>query len=248
MDLILCIGGFDPSGAAGILADARMVESRGCRVAALNLLDTWQGAQHFGGARPTSLDILQAQWDSVITEGRPAAIKIGALGSLEQADWLAARLALLSIPLVIDPVLVASSGGSLGCPDAIRRLAPLASLLTPNRQEATALFGLDPDEPVWTTRCPAPLLVTGADRAARQGMASAEHRLLRADSSLSFETPLRPGRYRGSGCLLATAIACALARGLPLTEACASGLNTVGQWLDHALPLTDGVLLPRPPA
>lgn len=246
MNLILCIGGLDPCGAAGILADTRMVESLGCRAGVLNLLDTWQGAQRFGGARATSLDVLQRQWEYLTADERPAAIKIGALGSLEQADWLAAAIRSLPCPLVIDPVLLASSGGDLGCPEAILRIAPLASLLTPNREEAGRLFGVDPEDPSWTERCPAPLLVTGADHAARRGETTLEHRLLQAGAEERFQTRLRPGRYRGSGCLLASAITCALARGELLATACAQGLASVDGWLDHAVPLADGVLLPRP--
>lgn len=248
MDLILCIGGLDPSGAAGILADARMVESQACRVAALNLLDTWQGPSRFGGAIPTPLDTLQRQWEALFTEERPAAVKIGAVADIRQADWLAAALEPLQLPLVIDPVLLSSSGGQLGNAAAIRRLAPLASLLTPNRREASELFGLSEDDPGWSPSCPAPLLVTGADHASEQGLRQIEHRLLQPGATHRFGTRLRPGRYRGSGCLLASAIACALARGESLPAACVASLEVVDRWLARAVRLNGDIHLPQRPA
>lgn len=245
---ILIIGGFDPSGAAGVLADARMVSWLGGHPSALVSVQTVQNRISHRSSEAEPLPRLQAQWDALeATAPKIAAVKIGALANPAQARWLAGRLADLDCPIVLDPVISSSAGTALSAPLALKELAPLASIITPNRAEALQLFGCDRAAPVWSTDCPAPLLITGTDQAQHEGHPHIVHRLLTSDGLLDLPTPLYSGRYRGSGCLLASALACQLAAGRPLPEACRSALDAVEAWLQAAWLFDDGIHLPRAP-
>lgn len=245
---ILCIGGFDPSGAAGVLADGKMISFLGAHASALITLDTCQSRHDFVQSQATALSWLQVQWRTLHQDLPVHAVKLGAIANTAQAQWLGLALADLQCPIVLDPVLNSSSGGALSTQTALRSLAPRVSVLTPNRQEAADLFGVDPQRPCWTAACPAPLLVTGADHARAQGETRITHRLLTASGSTDFQVPLRPGRFRGSGCLLGSALACALADGASLPEACERALHNVDAWLQSAWAFADAVHLPQRPA
>ena len=221
MSVLWLLGGLDPTGGAGLLRDfatARAFEPS-LRTRSVVTAFTMQGHGGPAHARAVSVDELRFQFD----EGpSPAAIKIG-LVPHELVDDLVVFVDRHRVPVVVDPVLVASDGGALGSdPDALRPLLERATLVTPNRDEAARLqlrgavlhknVGDDPDLVV-------DVLVEGAAR----------HR---------FERPRIHGPDpRGTGCALATAIACGLARSHALHDAVVSAIA----WLDrarlHTLPL-----------
>lgn len=245
---ILCIGGFDPGGHAGVLADARMVEHLGGQASCLISLDTAQGRRHFAQSREPALPWLQQQWQALQEDGdsRFAAIKLGALGGAEQARWLSQQLAGFTGPIVLDPVIASSSGGTLGDPAVLRSLASRATLITPNRAELLALYP-QAEQPDWQPPAESPaLLVTGTDAAQQQGRSIVDHHLYYQGEQQRLQVRLRPGRYRGSGCLLASALACALAAGQTIPAACRFALDEMECWLDHAEQHADGIHHPRP--
>lgn len=246
---ILCIGGFDPSGLAGISADARMIEHLGGHASCLVSLDTVQNRIDCRLKREPDLRWLQQQWDALWQDARKpyAAIKIGALGGLEQTRWLADQLASLNLPIVLDPVLGSSSGAALGRPSALQPLLSLASVVTPNQAELCALYGLARAED-WRPEPEAgATLVTGTDAAQQGGQPRIQHRLYFQGQTWDYFYPLLPGRYRGTGCLLASAIACALAAGQTIPQACRFGLDEVMAWLVPAHKHPDAIHCPRPP-
>jgi len=192
---------------------------------------------------PVSPALLEAQLDALLAPGgeRPRALKTGMLGSAGNAALLAARFArppLHRLPLVVDPVLAASSGLALldtrGRPP-LEVLGPLlerATLATPNWPELEALAGRPlrgDDEAVTAARAlPArAVLVKGGHREGPP-----VDLLVRGRRVVRLPGRRRPGTARGTGCRLASAVAGLLARGLPLEEAVRRAKRLVERYLD----------------
>lgn len=171
---------------------------------------------------------------------RPTAVKIGLCpATLADAGLTEALRALAKgAPIVVDPVLRASDGGDLGASvDSLWRLAAGACLLTPNRPEAAALAGVEPGDPALLGRLRAraargpAILVKGGHGIAGEDPAEVVDVLVDGEATTRYRRPRRAGPDpRGTGCALATAIACGLAEGAPLRPAIAAAIT----WLDGA--------------
>lgn len=251
--IVLCIGGHDPTGGAGIQADIETVNALGGRAVSLVTALTAQDSHNVSAVLPTPVSAFSQQFDTLVDDIAPDAVKIGLLGSIEQIADLAARLTALSLPVILDPVLAAGGGYAMdrnGLSAAIRvQLLPITTLLTPNRAEARRLAGRQ------TTAASAwalleagaqAVLVTGADEAAEQGEAEVVNRLYRGGTPpTDFAWPRLPHRYHGSGCTLASACATYLASGRQLDEAVAAAQAFVARALEQAEAAGRGQLLPR---
>ncbi len=224
---ILFIGGHDPSGGAGIQADIETALAHHCRASSLITCLTTQDSSDVRAIHPQDPAAFEAQLELLLADGRPDMVKIGLLGSAALGEVLARRLP--GLPLVLDPVLAAGGGRALSDPDleaVIReQLLPRTLLLTPNHDEARRLG--DAQNPTEAARALLKrgcrhVLLTGTD--GTQG-SMIRHQLLSRDSRQAFEQARLPGRYHGSGCTLASACACRLARGLPMPDAVARALD-----------------------
>ena len=148
---VLCFSGLDPSGGAGLQADIESIGAAGAHAAVACTAITVQSSQAVFGFEPTSSELLTAQASAVLEDLPVAAIKSGMLGTVDNIKALANLFATGKIaagtPFVLDPVLVANSGGSLGDKEtlvaAFEQLLPYATLITPNTHELRALAGLD---------------------------------------------------------------------------------------------------------
>ncbi|MEO5324727.1 hydroxymethylpyrimidine/phosphomethylpyrimidine kinase [Mesorhizobium sp. CC13] len=162
--------------------------------------------------------------------GPVAAVKIGMLGTAAAIDAVAAVLASsLPVPVVLDPVLASTSGRSLLDTDAIgalkRKLMPLCRLVTPNLPELALLSG----QPVAPSqreiiRQAEMLLATGVQAVLvkgghAEGDLSTDLLVTSDGTQHTFEAPRLPGTMRGTGCMLASAVAAKLALGAPLEAA-----------------------------
>lgn len=243
---VLCLGGLDPSGGAGLAADIEVALAHGCRALPLATALTAQNARRFDAYTPVASAELRLQVQALdLAEYPPAVIKCGMLASVENARlvaWLMGRWqADTAPPLVLDPVLVAGAGGALAQGGLHRvlleELLPLVTLATPNTAELQALTGVECgpagrcDEAaamLLRTGCGA-VLLTGTDAAAGQVI---EHRLyLPGRGALRTRWRRLPGSYHGSGCTLASAVSCQLALG-----------EALGSAVDRALAYTWGAL------
>ena len=240
---VLLCGGLDPSGGAGLLADLTALAAAGARGWAVATALTAQGPLGARAVLPATPEMLVAQIDALLDGGkeRPGALKTGMLGSGANAAALAERFAarpLGKVPLVVDPVLAASSGLSLlDAPDARAALASLlsrATLATPNWPELEALAGRplgSEEEAIRAARqLPArAVLVKGGHRAG-----APVDLIVRGRSVIRIRGRRRPLEARGTGCRLASAIAGFLARGLTLEEAVRRAKRVVERYLDAA--------------
>jgi len=144
--LALTVAGFDPSGGAGILADIKTFHSLDVYGTAVITALTAQNVNRVAGVEPVPLEFIEKQLDLVI-EGYPIRyLKTGMLYSPEIVKLVARKVDEYQLQLVVDPVLVAGSGGVLateGLVQAIKEhLLPQAVLVTPNLQEAQELSGI----------------------------------------------------------------------------------------------------------
>jgi len=241
---VLVIGGLDPTGGAGLLADLEALQAVGARGWAVASALTAQGPGGARGFEPASEAMLLAQVEALLDgPERPRAVKTGMLGTAGLARALAARLARAPVaraPLVVDPVLAASSGAPLLDPggrspgDALAPLLARAALATPNLPELAALTGEDvsTDEAAIRAarRLPArAVLVKGGHRAG-----APVDLLVEARRVTRYAGRRRAGTARGTGCRLASAIAGLLARGASLDEAVRGAKRLVERYLDRA--------------
>ncbi len=145
---ILTIAGSDPSGGAGVQADLRTVAALGGYGLAVITVLTAQNTLGVRGILTVPADFVARQLDTLLDDVRIDAIKIGLLGSAEVTSVIGERLRgsrLRGIPVVLDPVMIATSGDRLLAADAVaavRALLSGVSVVTPNLAEAAVLTGL----------------------------------------------------------------------------------------------------------
>ncbi|WP_082043713.1 bifunctional hydroxymethylpyrimidine kinase/phosphomethylpyrimidine kinase [Mobilicoccus massiliensis] len=146
---VLSIAGSDPGGGAGIQADLKSISANGaygmCVITAL----TAQNTRGVTGVHPVPVEFVRDQLDTLLDDIRVDAVKIGMLASADLARTVGEYLAgpFAGVPIVLDPVMVATSGDRLldsDATDAVRELMPLADLLTPNLPETAVLLGVEP--------------------------------------------------------------------------------------------------------
>ncbi len=230
---VLSIAGSDPSGGAGIQADLKTFSALGCYgMAALTAL-TVQNTRGVSGVHVPPAEFVGAQVAAVFADVEVAAVKIGMLATGEIARAVAAELASHpEVPVVLDPVLVATSGDSLGTPDVVaamrRDLLPRATVITPNLPEAARLAEEEmPRDEAGMRRLAERLCVLGARAALVKGGhltgADSVDFLFDGDRHHVFRARrIETRNTHGTGCTLSSAIAAFLARGRTLPEAVAA--------------------------
>lgn len=228
------LGGHDPTHGAGLYRDlvtARTLAPALSRRFAVTAL-TEQGHGRPARAFPVPASRLHTR---VSRWPRPLAIKLGLVPD-ELSATLADLLADTGAPIVLDPVLRASDGGSLGStPLDLAPLLAIATLVTPNRDEALALLGTPtppppPELPAALARRFPTTAILLKDGHGSDPTHVVDH-LIRAPLVTTYARPRLPGPDpRGTGCALATAIATRLAQAAPLDQAIADAIA----WLDAA--------------
>jgi hydroxymethylpyrimidine/phosphomethylpyrimidine kinase len=226
----LTIAGSDSSGGAGIQADLKTFAALGVYGASVITALTAQNTQGVTGIHQVPADFVTAQIDAVFADLDVGAVKIGLVAELSVIAAIAAGLQRWSPKhVVLDPVMVATSGDRLLAEDAVEALratlVPRASILTPNLPEAAALLG----EPVASSEaaiesqgrrllalgCPAVLIKGGHG----QGSESVDY-LVRESGAIALAAPrVATQNTHGTGCSLSSAIAAGLAKGEDLETA-----------------------------
>ncbi len=221
---VLVIAGSDSSGGAGLARDIETISALGMKTCLAVTAVTVQTHEAVERIDLCPSELVEAQISAALSANPVAAIKIGMLGSRKTVTRVAAVLrAHADIPIVLDPVIASSSGRALLAEDAIETmresLMPLCSLVTPNLPELALLAGEEETESEARRHEQAGRLLGGGVRAllAKGGHAEgnrAVDTLFQANKPpLRFEGPRLPGTMRGTGCMLASAIAASLARG-----------------------------------
>ena len=228
----ITVAGSDSGGGAGVTADVQTFAAFGVHGTCAITCVTAQNPAAITGRQPCRPRIVREQLEAVFAELPPAAAKTGMLHSAAivrtVVEFFAARPGL---PLVVDPVMVATSGARLLAPEAVRvlqaRLLPLATLITPNLEEVAVLLGRRPRnvEEMRTAarglhgRFGVAVLVKGGHLA---GSRTAADIFFDGRDELLLTAPFIPGlRTHGTGCAYSAAVTAALARGHSLPVAVA---------------------------
>jgi hydroxymethylpyrimidine/phosphomethylpyrimidine kinase len=240
---VLAFAASDPTGGAGVQADLLTLAARGCHplsaVTALTVQDT-HGIER---VEPIDASLVAEQARRVLAEFRVAAFKLGVLGSAENAAAIAGILAEHpGAPVVIDPVLASGRGDALAAEETIAvmndELFPLAAVATPNTLEAERLGGVSA---MLAAGCRY-VLLTGT----HASDAEVVNRLYDARGLVREDRwPRLPGSYHGSGCTLASALAAALARGLPMAEAARDAQDYTWRTLKAGFRPGEGQFIPQ---
>lgn len=237
---LLVASGLDPSGGAGFLADARVVEQHGLRPVGVVTALTVQTSEGVREVEPVSAEVIESQLRALLSDAEVAAGVIGMLGDEAIAAALAGALELTAAPIVWDPVLRASAGAAplyRGDPRrAFDLLAPHLALLTPNLAEAEALAGFPVRDTDGMRRAAAalgervPCLVKGGHLTSSAIDVLAHHgRVIEIEG----ERISGGEDVHGTGGALAAAIACHLARGAELADAARAAAEFVRRRLAH---------------
>jgi hydroxymethylpyrimidine kinase/phosphomethylpyrimidine kinase/thiamine-phosphate diphosphorylase len=237
--VVWSIAGIDSSGGAGLAADQRAADAAGVSLCTVVAALTAQHRRAVEGVMPVPATQLAAQLAAVERDGRPAVVKTGLLGSVENVRVVAEHLDRMRrqgpVALVVDPVLRASTGASFADAPLLQayrdELLPRATLVTPNRAEAAQLAGeggiasTGPGVPASQVPALARALVARGARAACVTGGDADEPDVRDRHEGPGGGGWVVGRRRlgvddhGTGCAFATGAAAALARGFDLDEA-----------------------------
>jgi hydroxymethylpyrimidine/phosphomethylpyrimidine kinase len=246
LPIALTIAGSDSSGGAGIQADLKTFAALGVYGASVITALTAQNTNGVSGIHLVPADFVTAQIDAVFSDLDVKAVKIGMVAQLATIDAIAAGLTRWSSKhIVLDPVMVATSGDRLLAADAVQalrtKLIPRASLITPNLPEAAALL----NEPVAVNEaaiesqgkrllslgCPAVLIKGGHG----QGIESIDY-LVRGSGTIALAAPRIAGKNtHGTGCSLSSAIAAGLAKGDDMETA----VRKAKAWVSAAIAAAD---------
>ena len=250
MEAVLSIAGSDSSGGAGIQADIKTIAAHRLFAETAITALTAQNTLGVTGVLDVDPAFVAKQIDAVFEDIRPAAVKMGMVSSAAIIEAVADALERhAAANIVVDPVMVATSGARLIGDDAIEalkaRLLPLADVVTPNMPEAAVLAGFEVVDEASMERAALRLAEAGTGAALVKG----GHRHDRADDVLVTAEGdvvwLRAPRVdtenaHGTGCTLSSAIACGLAKGLPMEEAVRAAKDYVRGALAAGLNLGKG--------
>jgi hydroxymethylpyrimidine/phosphomethylpyrimidine kinase len=251
--VVLTVAGFDPSSGAGVTADIKTIAAHGCYGVACITAMTVQSTAGVKRVEPVGAELVSDTLGELLNDMKIASVHIGMLGSGKIAKAVAEFLAQAKTPnIVLDPILRSSSGADLIDPAGrkvmVEQFLQLATVVTPNAQEASALTGL-PVKNLDEMRGAAiklhemgaqSVVVTGGDMEKAVDLLSfqtkrgVEQEVFRSERQRSNST-------HGTGCAFATAMACHLAldRGLP--EAVLLAKAYVSAAIAKAHPLGHGI-------
>jgi hydroxymethylpyrimidine/phosphomethylpyrimidine kinase len=244
--IALTIAGSDSSGGAGIQADLKTFAALGVFGASVITALTAQNTTGVSGIHQVPAEFVTAQIDAVFSDLAVGAVKIGMVAQRESIDAIAAGLTRWSPKhVVLDPVMVATSGDRLLAAEAVdalrTKLIPRASLITPNLPEAAALL----DEPMATSEaavedqgkrllamgCQAVLIKGGHG----QGAESIDYLIAAGGASALAAPRIATRNTHGTGCSLSSAIAAGLAKG----EAMETAVRNAKAWISAAIARAD---------
>lgn len=253
---VLTIAGSDPSGGAGIQADLRTITVHGAYGLSVITALTAQTPARVQGIFTVPADFVRSQLEAVLDKVGVDAIKTGMLGSPEIVTTVAEVLdARPGTSLVVDPVMVATAGGVLLEEEALdvllKRLLPLARVITPNRPEIEKLTGLTVEDLNSAKHaCRRLYAVTGSPVLLKGGHSTGQKLVDLLFEGSRFQTWSHTrlggaeGTFHGTGCTLSAAIATRLAQGMDLVKAIDKSIAFLQKALRNAFSLDEGPPVP----
>ncbi len=239
--IALTIAGSDSGGGAGIQADLATFATHGVFGTSAITAVTAQHTRGVDSSFVLPIDEIAAQIDAVVGDFDVGAAKTGMLATADVVELVADRAADVAFPLVVDPVMVATSGDRLldeAAEEAYERLIGEATVVTPNADEAEVLTGITVDDDESARNAGEALLAFGADAALVKGGhvpgQTVRDHLVTPEGTTTFEHErIDTDATHGSGCALAAAIAARLARGEELTPAVEGATDFLARAVEH---------------
>lgn len=235
---VLSIAGSDSSGGAGIQADLKTITSLGCYGMTVITAVTAQNTLGVDQIEQLSENLVSSQFRAIENDFRIDALKIGMIGNTHTVQLLSQLLGPLRQNIVLDPVMVASSGAILGegnIQDAIANLLfPISRLITPNLIEAKAFLNVSDIQASEMIDAAHALLKLGAKAVLLKGGHLSNdllkdvlvEKIGQQTVVTEFHHPrISTKNTHGTGCTLSSAIACGLALKMPLQDAVAQGVE-----------------------
>ena len=225
---VLVVAGSDSGGGAGIQADIKTAMALGAYACTAVTALTAQDTRNVHAVHPVPPDFVRQQIALALADPGADAVKTGMLGDAATIEAVADALAGCGLPLVVDPVMVATGGSRLLSPAGLaalkRALLPLTTLLTPNLPEAEALVGFPIRDRAAMQAAAEALLTMGVPAVLLKGGHGEGPTVLdllaTAEETQVLERPRLHTRHtHGTGCTLATAVAAGLAAGMLLPDA-----------------------------
>lgn len=251
LPVVMSFAGTDPSGGAGIQADIETLSSMGCHVTPIITAVTVQDTQQLFSFQPIDAATVIEQARAVLEDASVSAFKIGMIGSAENAEAIQSILLdYPDLPVVLDPLISAGGGGELADDDLmdamVNLLFPLATVLTPNSEEARA-FAPEADT---LDACAQELMELGSKyiliTGAHENTPNVINNLYSESQLLeSYAWDRLPGAFHGSGCTLAAAIAGLLSQGLPPTSAILEAQEFAWETLNNSYRVGMGQSIPN---
>jgi hydroxymethylpyrimidine/phosphomethylpyrimidine kinase len=255
MHTALTIAGSDCSGGAGIQADIKTMTMNGVYAMSVITALTAQNTTGVTGIMEVSPDFLKMQIDAVFTDIFPDAVKIGMVSSPALIEVIAERLTFYKAKnIVVDPVMVATSGAKLITDDAIdvliKKLMPLATVITPNIPEGEILSGMKitcREDMEKAAKLISEKISTDSGQTVSV-LLKGGHSICDADDLLYSDgrvywykgTRIDNPNTHGTGCTLSSAIASMLAIGVPLDDSISEAKTYITGALEAGLDLGSG--------
>lgn len=251
---ILAIGGSDPSSGAGVQSDIRAAAALGDHCFGVITAITSQNSSRFFAAEPVSAGMIQKQIDSILSDFVVDVISIGMVYDSKAIRVIRSSLKNIEIPIIIDPVITSTTGGTLlrrsAFADFKKMLVPLAHTITPNVREAEMLSGVRIRNPDGLRR--------GAERIAEMGAENVVitgHRFVKNKVSdfvygggevVSIPGRMVLGQSHGSGCNFSIALAHKIARRSNLVDAVRFAKKFTFDAIESAQKIGRGARITRP--
>ncbi len=247
---VLTIAGSDSGGGAGIQADLKTFSALGCFGTSAITAVTVQNTRGVFGIHSIPPGIVRDQITAVIDDIKPSAIKIGMVPTREHCEAVASALHRYALPIIVDPVMVATSGDPLLEEGAIeylqRNLFPIATLVTPNLHEARMLTGIHIETKDDMRFAAQKILDYGSNAVLLKGGHLKSKKLadfyVDTDNNEAFfesdfiDTP----NTHGTGCTLSSAIAAYCSQGFALRDAIRQAVQYVHEAIDHGKNIRTG--------
>lgn len=238
--LVLVLAGHDPTGGAGIQADIESITSNGCHAATVITTLTIQNTSVFTRDIPVSPEDFQQQIELLLQEMQFSACKIGLVSNsciLEIIENILMHLK--NMPVIVDPVISAGSGEKIladtACRTLYEKIFPVATMVTPNSEEARILTGQDKldvaADDMLKLGCKS-VLITGTHEPTKNIINTL---YIKNQNPIRFEWERLSGDFHGSGCTLSAAISAQLALGKNIIQAATIAQEYTWQTLGHAV-------------
>lgn len=250
----LSIAGFDPCTGAGLASDLRTFEHFGVWGLGVITTLTFQNTKGITGRYDPECEVVTRQLEALLSDCRPDAVKTGALGkAIAGGSFISLLKDNYDGPVVVDPVLKASSGGDLIDGDSagflLESLVPISVIVTPNVQEVSDIWGLQVDSPGDAEKAAGAIVERGANavlitgrRDEREGKPVAVDLFFDGRDLREYVSPWRDNlNIHGTGCVLSSAITAYLALGNVLGDSVEKGIEAVRAAIRNAVLIGGGL-------